>query len=177
MTGGVLLFLGSLMMLGLTSDTSIAVAIVASSVVGAGMGFTTNSTIIAVQNAVDWSQRGVATASTQFFRTIGGSIAIAIMGALLNTRMAGRLTGIEGVPEGDRAEALLDRDQLGGLAPAVIDAMREALAASLQEMFLVVFAAGTLCLIVIWFFPRGQVGELAAPETSVGVASESRPSR
>jgi MFS family permease len=170
MTGGVLLFLGSLLLLGLTEDTSILIAIVATSIIGAGMGFATNSTIIAVQNAVDWSQRGVATASTQFFRTIGGSISIAIMGALLNTRMAERLGGIEGVPDGDRAEALLDPAQRGELAAQVIEAMRSALAVSLQEMFLVVFIAGAACLVVIWFFPRGLVSDLSARE-AVGSAS------
>jgi hypothetical protein len=128
---------------------------------GVGMGFTSNATVIAVQNAVDWNQRGVATASTQFFRTIGGSISVAIMGALLNSRLAGRLEGITGVPD-ENAEALLDRSQRALLSPDIIEAMERALAASLHEMFFVIVVSGALCLAAISFFPRGNVTELAA---------------
>src|SRR3989440_6970334 len=46
--------------------------------------------ILAVQNAVPWNVRGVATASTQFFRTIGGTVGVAVMGTILNLQMAAR---------------------------------------------------------------------------------------
>ncbi len=166
MTGGVLLVMGAAILLALTYSTSIWVAVVAGTIIGGGMGFTTNSTIIAVQNAVDWSQRGVATATTMFFRTIGGSISIAIMGALLNSRIADRFASIEGAPDGGKAEALLDGAERALLPDAVIEAMQKALASSLHEMFFVVFAAAAICLATLTFFPRGQVSELAAGATA-----------
>jgi hypothetical protein len=145
---------------------------VAGAIIGAGMGFTTNSTLIAVQNAVAWNQRGVATASTQFFRTIGGALSVAIMGALLNSRLSDRLSTMTDAPEGIRAETLLDRSQREQLSPSVLESVSDALGASLHEMFFVVFAAGAVCLAIIAFFPRGQVSDLAsssarpAPEPS-----------
>src|SRR2546429_5869270 len=48
----------------------------------------------AVQNAVPWNVRGVATASTQFFRTMGGTVGVAVMGTILNLQMAARFTPI-----------------------------------------------------------------------------------
>jgi EmrB/QacA subfamily drug resistance transporter len=161
MIGGVSLFVGSLILLGLTADTSIIVGIVAGAVIGVGMGFTTNATIIAVQNAVTWNQRGVATASTMFFRTIGGAISVAVMGALLNNRLSERLETTAGA-EGIQAETLLDRQERNALDPSVLEAVSNALSASLHEMFFVVFAAGALCLAIIAFFPRGQVSDLAS---------------
>ena len=175
MTGGALLVAGAAVLLALTYSTSIWVAVVAGTIIGAGMGFATNSTIIAVQNAVDWSQRGVATATTMFFRTIGGSIGIAIMGAMLNSRLAGRFASIEGAPAGLEAESLLDDAERALIPEAVVEAMQRALASSLHEMFFVVFAAGAICLAVLTLFPRGQVGELADVGTRRNVHPEPEP--
>ena len=43
---------------------------------GVGLGFANTPLVIAVQSSVPWNRRGVATASTMFFRTIGGTLAV-----------------------------------------------------------------------------------------------------
>lgn len=50
---------------------------------GLGMGFSNIPLLFSVQSSVQWNRRGVATASTLFFRTIGGTIAVGVMGAIL----------------------------------------------------------------------------------------------
>src|SRR4051812_21513107 len=140
-----------------TDTRSILVASFAGLFMGIGMGFVTNATVIAVQNSVDWGQRGVATATAQFFRTIGGSISVAIMGSLLNSRMESRLEGISGIPDGRKAELLLRADSRALLSPDVLASMQHALASSLHEVFIVVFVASCLCLAAVTFVPRGQV--------------------
>jgi EmrB/QacA subfamily drug resistance transporter len=50
---------------------------------GLGMGFSNIPLLFSVQTAVPWNRRGTATASTLFFRTIGGTIAVGVMGAVL----------------------------------------------------------------------------------------------
>jgi EmrB/QacA subfamily drug resistance transporter len=55
---------------------------------GVGLGFTIQTIVIAVQNAVEFRDLGAATSSTTFFRQMGGSIGAAVFGAVL----AGRLT-------------------------------------------------------------------------------------
>ena len=57
-------------------------------ITGLGLGFLSMPYMLGVQNAVPWSRRGVATSSVQFFRNIGGAIAVAALGALLNARAA-----------------------------------------------------------------------------------------
>ncbi|KIL45235.1 MDR family MFS transporter [Jeotgalibacillus soli] len=59
--------------------------------VGFGLGIGMTVFTLTVQNAVDQSYLGVATASSQLFRSIGGTVGVAIMGTLLNTRMADRM--------------------------------------------------------------------------------------
>jgi EmrB/QacA subfamily drug resistance transporter len=50
---------------------------------GAGMGLANTALLIAVQESAAWAERGVATASAMFFRTIGGAVAVGGLGALL----------------------------------------------------------------------------------------------
>jgi len=156
-TGGALLVGGSLGMLFVSAETSIYIASVAGFFMGIGMGFITNACVIAVQNSVDWEQRGIATASTQFFRSMGGSISVAIMGALLNSRMAERLAQIPGAPADGKADSLLTAEDRATLPAEVLDAMQHALSASLHEVFFFVAAAAALSLAAAAFFPRGKL--------------------
>ena len=50
---------------------------------GVGMGLANTAMVIAVQTSVSFNERGVATASTMFFRSIGGTIGVGVMGAVL----------------------------------------------------------------------------------------------
>jgi EmrB/QacA subfamily drug resistance transporter len=67
-------------------------------VCGIGLGFTMQLIVLATQNAVPVSDLGVATASVNFFRSIGGSLGVALFGALFNSRLAARI--------GESAESL-----------------------------------------------------------------------
>jgi EmrB/QacA subfamily drug resistance transporter len=160
-TGGVLLILGALTLLTLSQDAPHSLGYLASAIIGLGMGFQTSALIISVQNAVEWGHRGIATASTQFFRTIGGSISVAIMGAILNSQMAGRLADVPGVPAGAMADTLLNVDERANIAEPVLEAMQGALSASLHEIYFFILGAALISFAVILFFPRGQARELA----------------
>ena len=63
-------------------------------IVGTGMGPTSLSFILAVQHAVTWGQRGVATGAATFSRTIGGAIGVGLLG----TASAGSSRGVSPVP-------------------------------------------------------------------------------
>src|SRR3954467_13889303 len=54
----------------------------ASALFGVGLGFANTALLIAVQTTVESRQRGVATASTMFARTIGGTPAVGVPGAV-----------------------------------------------------------------------------------------------
>jgi EmrB/QacA subfamily drug resistance transporter len=60
-------------------------------ILGAGIGLTMQTMILAVQNAVQMSELGVATSSVNFFRSMGGSVGVALFGALFNTLLVRRL--------------------------------------------------------------------------------------
>jgi EmrB/QacA subfamily drug resistance transporter len=58
-------------------------------VAGVGMGLTMVPMLIAVQGAVAKADLGVATSTTQFFRTVGGAIGLAVMGTVMMHRLQG----------------------------------------------------------------------------------------
>jgi MFS family permease len=67
-------------------STSYSLVLVNMMVVGVGLGMTLPVFNLAVQNAVDIKQVGVATSSLQFLRSIGGSLGTAVFGAVLSTQ-------------------------------------------------------------------------------------------
>ena len=59
--------------------------------IGAGLGMTMLTLLIAVQEAVERTKLGVATSLNQFSRAIGGAFGVAVMGAFLTTALAAQL--------------------------------------------------------------------------------------
>ncbi len=60
-------------------------------IIGFGLGLVMPLVIIAVQNAFPKSVRGVVTSSTQFFRSIGATLGVTVLGAVFNHQMQQRL--------------------------------------------------------------------------------------
>jgi EmrB/QacA subfamily drug resistance transporter len=116
-----------------TSRATIAAALV---VTGLGMGVTWPIYVVATQNAVEPAQLGVATATMQFFRSMGGSLAVAALGALLTGRLADELPA----HVGSAAAARVDTDQLiqgGARVPGPLhDGIARSLDAALHPVFL-----------------------------------------
>src|SRR6185295_18109416 len=73
-------------------------------VVGFGIGLMMQTLTVAVQNDVGRRRIGVATASIQFFRTIGAMAGVSVMGAIVTARIGGSVGG--GVTPGELASAL-----------------------------------------------------------------------
>ena len=61
-------------------------------VLGLGLGAVMQTLIILVQNAVPYSELGVATSGATFFRSIGGSFGTAVFGAIFSNVLIGNLT-------------------------------------------------------------------------------------
>lgn len=59
--------------------------------VGLGLGITMPIFTVAVQNAFDHSKLGVVTATVQLFRSVGGTVGVALMGSLLNNSLTSRV--------------------------------------------------------------------------------------
>jgi mannose/fructose/N-acetylgalactosamine-specific phosphotransferase system component IIC len=60
-------------------------------ITGLGIGLVMQVLVVAVQNAVPYSALGVATATSTFFRTIGGAFGVAVLGAVFANRLISQL--------------------------------------------------------------------------------------
>ncbi len=159
--GGTVSSLGAALLALRAGATPLALSLIMG-LTGFGLGFMATPYLVAVQNAVPWGRRGVATSSVQFFRTIGGAIAVAIFGAMLNAALAPVLG------PGVNANAALEPAQRARLAPGQLRLLVGALDTGLHRIFVgfvVIAAAG---LVASWFFPRGRAEALAHPETRDG---------
>ncbi|HTW11626.1 MAG TPA: MDR family MFS transporter, partial [Solirubrobacteraceae bacterium] len=56
-------------------------------VLGLGLGMVMQVLVLAVQNAVDYEDLGVATSGATLFRSIGGSVGTAILGSIFSSRL------------------------------------------------------------------------------------------
>ena len=65
-------------------DSGVWRVAVSSFVIGIGMGWASVATIVAIQSDVDWSDRGVATGTTMFLRSLGSAVGIAVFGSIFN---------------------------------------------------------------------------------------------
>lgn len=62
-------------------------------VIGGGLGLCMQTIVIAVQNAVEFKDLGIATSSNTFFRSLGGAFGTAIFGTILSDRITENLRG------------------------------------------------------------------------------------
>jgi len=160
--GGVCLALGGVLLATVGEGVTWPLLIALLLLIGLGLGLTSSAFVIAVQNAVPWSQRGVATATSQFFRTIGGSIGVAILGAVLAARW-GREAAERGAGGFERS-ALLDPARRVSVPADILAAMQSALAVALQNVFVLTAGFAALVLLAVLFFPKGSAAELAVGE-------------
>lgn len=101
---------GLLVVSRISGDTSYAALVVPMIAMGFGMAsvFTTSS--IVAQNAVEFRDLGVVTSTIMFFRTLGGSIGLAVFGTILNSTIRSEIPARLGI-DADRAGDLIRSPQ------------------------------------------------------------------
>jgi EmrB/QacA subfamily drug resistance transporter len=120
--GSVLLVIGLLLMSTVGADTPLWQTDLFMLVFGSGLGMNMQSIVLAMQNAVDPRDMGVATSAVTFFRQVGGSMGTAIFLSILfssaGTNIAENLHNA-GVPASATGVDLNDTSKLAGLPPQI----------------------------------------------------------
>jgi EmrB/QacA subfamily drug resistance transporter len=127
--------------------------------VGMGLGLVSTPYLLAVQNAVPWHQRGVATGSVQFFRTMGGAIAVAALGTVLTAHLS------EGAGEGVDVNVVLSPEYRTGVPPGVLSQLVHALEGGLESVYLIMAVLALAGVAVAFAFPSGSAESHAHVET------------
>jgi len=153
---------GCLLLASANPESSSAGVMLAMMFVGIGLGFMSTPYLLAVQNAVPRHERGVATSSVQFFRTIGGAIAVAALGAVLNVYIA------NGVSAGVDVNAALDPAARGQMSPETLGGLVDALNSGLTTVYLVMAGMAAIGILVALVFPKGTMESHAHEEVRSG---------
>jgi EmrB/QacA subfamily drug resistance transporter len=141
---------------------------------GAGLGLTMLTLLIAVQQAVDRPQLGIATSLNQFSRAIGGALGVAILGAVLTAGLSsqlmkaatgGALTADEAQSLASNPNALIEPTAKAALPAGALPVLQDAMAAAIQPVFWVVAFVCILAMIASFFLPKPH---LTAPDDNVG---------
>jgi EmrB/QacA subfamily drug resistance transporter len=126
---------------------------------GVGVGMVMQVLVIAVQNAVDYRDLGVATSGATLFRLIGGSLGTAILGAIFAARLTANLAlrmpagaGTAGAPPPGAGR--MTAAALAAMSPAVRAAYGAAFTASLNTVFLVAALVCAVAFAFTWFLPE-----------------------
>jgi EmrB/QacA subfamily drug resistance transporter len=91
MTGLSVMAVGLFLMSNLRADTELPILWVWMFITGLGIGPTLSVFTIVVQNAVPMRSLGVATSNLTFFRQIGGSVGLALLGTVFGNRLASEI--------------------------------------------------------------------------------------
>jgi EmrB/QacA subfamily drug resistance transporter len=156
--GGAITVLGVGLLATIGRGSGPGLLITAMVVLGIGNGLVSTPYLVAVQNAVPWNRRGVVTSASQFFRTVGGAIAVAAFGALLNSRLHERIGGTV------NANSILDPELRQRMSPEALDQLRSALASGLHAVFVACAILALIGLLITLFFPGGSAVDHAHQE-------------
>jgi len=160
-----------------TPETSNGAAVARIVVMGFGLGITFPVFTIAIQNTVPFSLLGVATSSAQFFRSIGGTVGLAVLGAVMVNRFSDGFRST--LPEAARAvvpqeqiaalignpQALVNPEATAGLRESfaalgpqgaaageqVFETLRSSLSSAIGSVFLVSLTAILVALVATLF--------------------------
>lgn len=146
--GTAIMTVGFVLLSRLEVDTSAVVSGAYMLVLGLGMGLVMQVLVLAVQNAVDYRDLGVATSGTTMFRQMGGAIGTAAFGAIFNNQLANNLAG--SLPAGAQLPEQTDPTAVERLAPAVRAVYRAAVTDALEPVFLTGAGLALLAFAFTW---------------------------
>ena len=152
--GGVVMVAGMFLLSRLDVHTSKVESSASMVVLGLGMGFLMQVTMLIAQNSVQPKDMGVASSTSAFFRNIGGSFGVSIFGAIfanrltheLATRFPGQGTGALGGSTGN-----IDPATLGQLPAQVRQNVLESLASSTSSIFIWAMILSAAVPVLAWF--------------------------
>ena len=132
--------------------------------IGAGLGLTMLTLLIAVQQAVERTKLGIATSLSQFTRAIGGAFGVAVMGAFLTAGLAAELNaaaqnGNAGLTVeqaqvfAENPNALVEPTAKSQISPATLEVLQEAMAVSIHRVFWVGAFLSVLAFGVAFLLP------------------------
>ena len=174
--GSVFLIAGSYLLSTIHYDTNFALVSLYMFLLGAGVGMTMQNLVLVVQNTSKPTEIGAASSGVTFFRSLGGTIGVSIMGAALAASVTNLVTDSKDeittaiMSLGDDAQKWATQLQSGALPQ--VSAMPEALRVvfeniygiGISQSFLIAVPFAIMSFIAIVFMPNKPLNTMTTSE-------------
>jgi len=160
--GAAVMTLGLFLLSRLNVGTSLGAALGIMLVLGLGLGMVMQVLVIAVQNAVDYADLGVATSGATLFRLIGGSLGTAILGAVFATQLSSHLAGVASSGTHPAGAGALSAEAMASLPAATRAIYEAAFSSSLSSIFIVAMVVAFAGFLLTWLIPEHPLRETVA---------------
>src|SRR3989440_4035430 len=156
--GAVILTIGLYLLAQVTVGTSEIEVVRDLVLIGLGVGVGMPLYLNATQSAVDQRYLGVVSSQIQFWRNIGSTVGVALLGSVLAHELSqkiaaavpAQLAGSVAASAGN-AQAIFSPDAIQRIPPPILQAIRGALASSLHDVFLIAAGVAALAIVVSLF--------------------------
>src|SRR5205814_1030145 len=170
--GTVVMTAGLFLLSRLTPHTSATATLGMMLVLGLGLGMVMQVLVIAVQNAVDYTDLGVGTSGVTLFRFVGGAVGTAALGAIFSARLARDLARLLPAGSGAGAAGLgsgMTPDAIAALSPAARAAYAAAFTHGTDAVFTVAALVAVLGFLLALMLPERPLrATVAAAAAEVG---------
>jgi len=173
LVSGMALVIVGLGLLGqIDADTNLALVGAFMAVLGIGLGATMQNLVLAVQNNTAQSDMGAASSVVAFFRSMGGSIGVSALGALLAHQVAAKVTsGLQamGITATDHESHTIP--DLGALPAPIRSLYEQSFGQGIGELFLVAMPFAALALVCVLFIKEVPLRTTILREDEVAKAT------
>lgn len=150
--GMVLVVIGTGLLSRIDETTSLVVVGAFMAVLGVGLGSTMQNLVLAVQNNTAQADMGSASAVVAFFRSMGGSVGVSALGALLSAQVAGKVTaGLERLHVPMSSHQSHEIPDLSKLPAPVRQVFEHAFGTSTADLFLIAAPFALAALVAVLF--------------------------
>ncbi len=174
--GSVLLTIGLFLMSTIEYDTNYVLVSLYMLILGAGVGMVMQNLVLIVQNTVRPEQLGAASSNVAFFRSLGGTVGVSVMGSILGTQVTSLMTdrahdlqtAIAKLGESGMkiAQSLQSGTlpEVGKLPQSVRVIIESVYGQAVADIFLVAVPLAVVTIVAILFLPNIKLGTKTAIE-------------
>jgi EmrB/QacA subfamily drug resistance transporter len=182
--GSVLLIVGSVTLSTLHYDTNFFLVSLYMFAMGAGVGMTMQNLVLIVQNVAKPSEMGVASSGVTFFRSLGGTVGVSVMGAVVANSLTGLFSdGKERIGEaiaklGDKGAEVAAQLSSGTLPEVrllpepVRSIIEDFYAQAISHAFLIGIPLAVISLVAILFLPNRPLTTMTTTERAQADAAK-----
>jgi EmrB/QacA subfamily drug resistance transporter len=148
----------------LGTDSTRLQAMIPMFVVGAGMGMTLPTLVLATQNAVSHRDLGTATSAVNFFRSMGGMLGVALFGGIFSATLFNNIAKV--LPAQVRSQFSFSEisngpAQIRKLPPPIRDAVVDSIAKGVHNVFLAAIPVVFIAFLLAWLLREKPLSDHA----------------